>query len=43
MQKKDYLPGYTGFVARKKDVYGCTDGEISRQLCHESYKYTTQV
>lgn len=40
MQKKDYLPGYTGFVARKKDVYGCTVGETSRQLKHESYKYT---
>jgi hypothetical protein len=40
MQKKDYLPGYTGFVAHKKDVYGCTVGETSRQLNHQSYKYT---
>lgn len=40
LHKKDYLPGYTGFVARKKDVYGCTVGETSRQLNHESYKYT---
>jgi hypothetical protein len=40
LQKKDYLPGYTGFVAGKKDVYGCTTGETSRQLKHESYKYT---
>lgn len=40
IQKKDYLPGYTGFVAGKKDVYGCTVGETSRQLKHESYKYT---
>lgn len=40
LQKKEYVPGYTGFVARKKDVYGCTVGEVSRQLNHESYKYT---
>jgi hypothetical protein len=40
IQKKDYLPGYTGFVARKKDVYGCTVGETSRQLKHESFKFT---
>lgn len=40
LQKKDYLPGYTGFVASKKDVYGCTVGETARQLKHESYKYT---
>ena len=40
IQKKEYLPGYTGFVARKKDVYGCTVGEVSRQLNHESFKYT---
>lgn len=40
LQKKDYLPGYTGFVARKKDIYGCTVGETARQLKHESYKYT---
>ena len=40
MNRKNYLSGYTGFVAGKKDVYGCTVGETSRQLKHESYKYT---
>jgi len=34
------LPGYTGFVAKKKDIYGVTIGESSRQLNHESFKYT---
>jgi len=27
---KQYLPGYTGFVPRKNDVYGCTAGDINR-------------
>ena len=40
LQKKEYLPGYTGFVAKKKDIYGVTVGECSRQLNHESFKYT---
>jgi hypothetical protein len=40
LQKKEYLPGYTGFVAKKKDIYGVSVGECSRQLNHESFKYT---
>ena len=40
IQKKEYLPGYTGFVPKKKEIYGVTLGESSRQLNHESFKYT---
>jgi hypothetical protein len=40
MQRKDYLPGYTGHVAQKKNIIGCTEGEIGRQLTNKSFKYT---
>lgn len=36
ISKKEYLPGYTGFVAGKKDVYGHTVGETSKQLKQKS-------
>lgn len=40
IQRKEYLPGYTGHVASKQNVIGCTEGEISRQLSNKSYKFT---
>ena len=38
--KKEYLPGYTGHVPKRKIVIGCTDGEINRQLMNRSNKFT---
>jgi hypothetical protein len=35
---KQYLPGYTGFVPRKNDVYGCTAGDINRIITETGYK-----
>ena len=35
---KQYLPGYTGFVPRKNDVYGCTQGDINRIITQTGYK-----
>ena len=35
---KHYLPGYTGFVPRKNDVYGCTAGDINRIITKTGYK-----
>lgn len=32
--KKEYLPGYTGHVPKKNDIYGCTAGDINRILVH---------
>lgn len=40
LQRKEYLPGYTGHVAMKKNIIGCTEGEIGRQLTSQSFKYT---
>ena len=36
--KKQYLPGYTGHVPRKNDVYGCTAGDINRIITKTGYK-----
>jgi len=30
--KKQYLPGYTGFVPKKNEIFGCTAGDINRIL-----------
>jgi hypothetical protein len=27
---KDYLPGYTGHIPYKKEIYGCTLGDINK-------------
>ena len=32
------MPGYTGFVPRKNDVYGCTAGDINRIITKTGYK-----
>jgi hypothetical protein len=28
--RTDYLPGYTGHIPFKKEIYGCTLGDINR-------------
>lgn len=30
--KKQYLPGYTGHVPKKNEIFGCTAGDINRIL-----------
>ena len=30
--KKEYLPGYTGFVPSKNDMFGMTAGDINRHI-----------
>ena len=36
--RKEYLPGYTGFVPKKNDIYGCTAGDINRIIRGEGDK-----
>ena len=36
--KKEYLPGYTGHVPKKNDIFGCTAGDINKILTHKAYK-----
>jgi hypothetical protein len=36
--KKEYLPGYTGHVPKKNDIYGCTTGDINRIITGQAYK-----
>ena len=36
--KKEYLPGYTGFVPKKNDIYGCTAGDINKIIRGEGNK-----
>ncbi len=36
--RKHYLPGYTGHVPRKNDVYGCTAGDVQRIITGTGYK-----
>lgn len=28
--RKEYLPGYTGHVPKKNEIFGCTTGDINR-------------
>ena len=30
--KKAYLPGYTGFVPQKNEMFGMTAGDINRKI-----------
>ena len=30
--EKQYLPGYTGFVPTKNDLFGMTEGEVNRTV-----------
>jgi hypothetical protein len=32
------LPGYTGHVPKKNEVYGCTAGDINRLITKEAQK-----
>jgi hypothetical protein len=36
--RKEYLPGYTGHVPKKNDIYGCTAGDINRIITGTGYK-----
>jgi len=36
--KKEYLPGYTGHVPKKNEVYGCTAGDINKIITKTGYK-----
>ena len=42
--KKEYLPGYTGHVPKKNDMFGLTAGEVNRVLVSRggSYDATSQ-
>ena len=35
---KQYLPGYTGHVPKKNEIYGCTAGDINRLITAEAQK-----
>ena len=35
---KEYLPGYTGHVPNKKEIFGCTAGDINKILQGKIYK-----
>ena len=37
----DYLPGYTGHVPFKKEIYGCTLGDINRLVTGKPLMKTT--
>lgn len=36
--RKEYLPGYTGHVPKKNEIFGCTSGDINRILTGKGYK-----
>jgi hypothetical protein len=36
--KKEYLPGYTGHVPKKNEIFGCTAGDINKILTGTTYK-----
>ena len=36
--KKEYLPGYTGHVPKKNEIFGCTAGDINRIITKVAYK-----
>lgn len=36
--RKEYLPGYTGHVPKKNDIFGCTAGDINRIITKTGYK-----
>ena len=36
--EKNYLPGYTGHVPKKNEIYGCTAGDINNLLTGEKQK-----
>ena len=36
--KKEYLPGYTGHVPKKNEIYGLTAGDINKVITKTAYK-----
>jgi hypothetical protein len=36
--RKEYLPGYTGHVPFKNDIYGCTAGDINKIITGQTDK-----
>lgn len=40
--KKEYLPGYTGFVPKKSDLFGMTAGEINKKIVRGA-SYSTDL
>jgi hypothetical protein len=36
--KKNYLPGYTGHVPKKNEIFGCTAGDTNRLISKEAQK-----
>lgn len=39
---KEYLPGYTGHVPKKNEIYGCTAGDINRIITKTGQKPSEQ-
>jgi hypothetical protein len=35
---KNYLPGYTGHVPKKNEIFGCTSGDTNRLITKEAQK-----
>lgn len=35
---KNYLPGYTGHVPIKNEIFGCTAGDINKLVTKEAHK-----
>jgi len=35
---KHYLPGYTGHVPKKNEIFGCTAGDINKIITDTGYK-----
>jgi len=36
--QKEYLPGYTGHVPKKNEIFGCTAGDINKILANKGEK-----
>ena len=41
--RKEYLPGYTGHVPKKMEIYGCTSGDTNRIIISHSLKSSVGV
>lgn len=35
---KNYLPGYTGHVPKRNEIFGCTSGDINQLITGEGQK-----
>lgn len=35
---KNYLPGYTGHVPKRNEIFGCTSGDTNRLITKEAQK-----